>query len=61
VASTLTSGDLAHVILKNASSSISKSDIPFMIGDALSTIVYLILPEEKFRSPCSFDPPTTVE
>jgi len=60
-ATTWTAGDCAHEILKNASSTISKSDMPFMIGDALSTMVYLIAPDEKFRSPCSLDPPTTVE
>ena len=47
MARTWTSGDFAHVILKNASSSIAKSDMPFIIGDDLSTIVDLIEPDEQ--------------
>ena len=41
--------------------SIAKSVIPFMIGSAGSAIEYLIVPAEKFVSPCFFAPPTMVE
>ncbi len=50
--------DGAQVIFMKASSVRVKSDIPCMIGCALSVMVYFISPAEKFRSPCFFAPPT---
>jgi hypothetical protein len=50
----------AHVINMKASSSMVISDMPCMIGSALSTIVYFMDPAEKFVSPCFLAPPTIV-